>query len=754
MDIKLNNKKLNPKKILMFSLSMIILGTSIFFVGFENIYLNFIRFKFYIPLTILIIFISNIFLISFRLKTFLSYSGLNIPFLYTHLANVQGQFLSIMFISFFGQTFGRQITLRKFRLPSVFISSLTILEKLIIFLISGLFCFFGFLKLGISSKFTSFIGSSYSIQIATAILLAFLVNLIFNSSKIEKNILKLFTFKNFFRFINISSITFISQFLVIITFTLAAKNLNPTIPYHELLAASAVTSFAAALPISINGWGIRELAAVFSFGIIGINPSQSIAISILIGITSTFAIIISYLINLTLQKEIPEASIQFNFSFGTKTFLETVSTLLISSLSIIFIFFQFNIPIQGEAITINISDPFAICAFVAITTNMIFNKNLVSWKIKGFNMFLFALTLLIFISFLIGVNEIGVTQWALTNRLFGWFILLGYLSIGPLINLYIGKEGIRKAINILVITAIVVIVFTMMTRFMHINNFINLGKLTHNFEGFSGNRNAFAFKLICCLEASLALSKICKNEFFNIMNFFKIPREMLFSIFNGFIISGICLSGSQAGIYTTIILLFVFSYLKFFSSKLVLKSIFFSIFIVISFNFSINNLTQGKLIWTGSDLIGLTDASNTERLKTILIGLKMWRESIFLGSGLGVFLAKSPESFGKYIVIHSTPVWILAEFGLLGFTLLITEAYYIIHKLYKDIFDDYTNKILIMNICTFCIFSSVHEIFYQRIFWLFLGLCLSKSNLIESNLNFNENTKKNINPLLKSKNTK
>ena len=675
MDIKFNTKKINPQKILMFLVSTIILCTSIFFVGYENIYLNFIKFKFYIPLAILIIFILNIFFISYRLKTFLSYSGLNIPFLYAHQANVQGQFVSLIFISFFGQTFGRQVILRKFRLPSVFISSLTILEKLIVFLISGLLCFFGVLKLDIYSKFTSFIGSSYSIQISSAILLAFLVNLIFNSSKIEQKIFKLFNFKNFFRFINISSITFISQFLVIITFTLAAKNLNPNIPNYELLAASAVTSFVAALPISINGWGIRELAAIFSFGIIGINPSQSIAISILIGITSTIAIIISYSINLISHKEIPKDSIKLNFSFGTKTIQETVSTLLISSLSIIFIFFQFTIPIKGEAITINISDPFAICALVAITTNIIFNKNLLSWKIKGFNIFLFALTLLIFISFFIGVNKIGVTQWALTNRLFGWFILLGYLSIGPLINLYIGKEGIRKAINILVSTAILVIVFTMITRFMHINNFINLGKLTHNFEGFSGNRNAFAFKLICCLEASLALNNICKNKFIYIMNFLKIQREMLFSIFNGFIISGICLSGSQAGIYTTIILLFVFSYLKFFSSKLVLKSIFFSIFIVTAFNFSINNLTQEKLNWIGSDLIGLTDASNTERLKTILIGLKMWRESIFLGSGLGVFLAKSPESFNKYIVIHSTPIWILAEFGILGFTLLIAEAY-------------------------------------------------------------------------------
>ena len=59
-----------------------------------------------------------------------------------------------------------------------------------------------------------------------------------------------------------------------------------------------------------------------------------------------------------------------------------------------------------------------------------------------------------------------------------------------------------------------------------------------------------------------------------------------------------------------------------------------------------------------------------------------------------------------------------------------------------------------MNIFTFCIFSAVHEIFYQRIFWLFLGLCLSKSNLRESNLSSNQNTKKDINLLLQSKKTK
>ena len=39
---------------------------------------------------------------------------------------------------------------------------------------------------------------------------------------------------------------------------------------------------------------------------------------------------------------------------------------------------------------------------------------------------------------------------------------------------------------------------------------------------------------------------------------------------------------------------------------------------------------------------------------------------IRLGVGLGVFHAKSTMWAGHALVIHSTPLWILAEFGLLG----------------------------------------------------------------------------------------
>ena len=757
MNIKKNPKKLNLRKIFLLFFSIIIFSTSIYLVGFEKIYLNLIQFKIYTPILLFIIFIVNLFFVSFRLKTLLSYSGIRIPFIYAHQANVNGQFASIIFISFFGQTFGRQIILRKFKVPSVFISSLTIFEKLIIFFISGLFCLFGSLKLGVSTKFISILGNSYSIQIALAILLAVAINIIFNSSKIEKEIFKLFNFKNFYRFLNLSTITLVSQFLVIVSFALAAKNFNPSIPIYELIAASAVTSFAAALPISVNGWGIREIVAVFTFGIIGMEPSQSIAISILVGITSTLAIIFSYLLSLIKQKKFEEIS-KLKIDFKIKNNLEILPTLFISSLSIIFIFFQFRIPTSGESIMINISDPFAICALVVTVTNIIFYKRLISWKIYGFNTFLLSLTVIIFISFIRGVNEIGVTPWALTNRLIGWFILLGYLSVGPIINLYIGKEGLRKAINILVITSTVVVIFTMITRFMHINNLIDLVKLTLNFEGFSGNRNAFAFQLICCLEASLVLSAINKNKLISSLKIFNLKREDLFAILNGFLISGICLSGSQAGIYTTIIVLILFSFLRFFNSKLVLKSISLSILFIIIFNIAIGNInlnyndTKSKLDWVGSDLIGFTDASNTERLNTILVALKMWKESIFLGIGLGVFRERSSEYFGKYIVIHSTPIWILVEFGMLGFILLFSETGYVVYKLYKNISNDYRNKILIMNILSFCLFGTFHEIFYQRIFWLLLGLCFSQYISKETDHYINEDSLKSLNPINQDKN--
>ena len=46
---------------------------------------------------------------------------------------------------------------------------------------------------------------------------------------------------------------------------------------------------AASLPISVGGWGTRELAAVAAFGTIGMAPSIAVAMAFLLGVTQLAA---------------------------------------------------------------------------------------------------------------------------------------------------------------------------------------------------------------------------------------------------------------------------------------------------------------------------------------------------------------------------------------------------------------------------------------------------------------------------------
>ena len=53
----------------------------------------------------------------------------------------------------------------------------------------------------------------------------------------------------------IALLTVISQFIMLSCIALGVLALRPEIPLLSVFAAAAIISFAASLPISINGWG-------------------------------------------------------------------------------------------------------------------------------------------------------------------------------------------------------------------------------------------------------------------------------------------------------------------------------------------------------------------------------------------------------------------------------------------------------------------------------------------------------------------
>ena len=67
-----------------------------------------------------------------------------------------------------------------------------------------------------------------------------------------------------------------------------------------------------------------------------------------------------------------------------------------------------------------------------------------------------------------------------------------------------------------------------------------------------------------------------------------------------------------------------------------------------------------------------TESSNVERIASLQGALKIFLDHPIFGGGLGLFVAERLRQFGKTLVIHSTPLWLLAETGIVGLFVVAT----------------------------------------------------------------------------------
>jgi len=203
-----------------------------------------------------------------------------------------------------------------------------------------------------------------------------------------------------------------------------------------------------------------------------------------------------------------------------------------------------------------------------------------------------------------------------------------------------------------------------------------------------------------------------------------------FEALHGFIVLGIYLSGSRAGILTWLIVTSSFVFARVLQQKLILRSIGYALafFLVLKFITLLHlHIIQGQ---AGNFTFIFephfsAEGSDSLRWDTIVRGIKMWADNPIFGSGLGVFFAASPAFYGQSTVIHSTQIWVLAELGLVGVTLLATISFNFYKSALLSDIKKPKNACLLIILTTFLIFGLVHEIFYQRIFWLAIGLCLA-----------------------------
>jgi O-antigen ligase len=236
--------------------------------------------------------------------------------------------------------------------------------------------------------------------------------------------------------------------------------------------------------------------------------------------------------------------------------------------------------------------------------------------------------------------------------------------------------------------------------------------------GFAQNRNAFAFQLLMILCATIALS---------------LPRGLSTAIL-AIALAALWATGSRAGFGATSVVLAVALYMRAITPKQIAMALAGALGIVLAI---ILVDVLAVLLETGFGSLpfrnksGLatfslpTDSTNTERLRSLLGGIDLFRAHPFFGAGLGSFMASEIRMGRAPLVIHSTPIWLLAELGLVGLCIFVAPAF---RKFWSEIrrrTPDTSAFLLVMIIGGFAVMSLVHEMLYQRTLWLLLGAALA-----------------------------
>jgi hypothetical protein len=132
--------------------------------------------------------------------------------------------------------------------------------------------------------------------------------------------------------------------------------------------------------------------------------------------------------------------------------------------------------------------------------------------------------------------------------------------------------------------------------------------------------------------------------------------------------------------------------------------------------------TSGLPVFADASILG---SSNVERFTSMVDGLRLFQSHPVFGAGLGFYIGEQVK-LGTPLVIHSTPIWLLAEGGVITFAAFAVPFAIIFVNDWKRVHADVAAQAIILMFTAFAVMSSVHELLYQRALWLLLGLCLSR----------------------------
>jgi hypothetical protein len=705
-------------------LAALLLLFALWVSGLEAVGSRLLSFPFASLAFILLLLLANLWLVAFRYWRILVHFSYRVSFATASRATLAGHLAGLLVFSLLGQVVGRQAVLRQIGITPVVNSTLAGYERGLLVVVSGMLAFLSGAYLLGQELVNDFFHRIPVIEIVALMLFSLIVSIKVGGTDFESRMMsRALTARNMAHVGFICGLTVVSQFLVLASFVVAIVALQPDAHLVGVFAAAALISFAASMPITINGWGVREIASVFVLGKLGIPAADAITCSILIGLSSTLVILAAS--PLTFLKKPASRSVTNRDAVVPSMVpgLEKAAAWLLGMAVALMVFFQIHVELNGGFLSLNLADPFAILALTTVALYCVMQHRLPQWRLLAFNKILLVLSAMLTLGFVVGVFEVGVTQWALAGRLLGWLVLLGYLSAGYLLVAFAGNKGLRRLMETLAVVAAAIVFWEATHRLLATLGFEIGEPPGYNFEAFSGNRNALAFQILSVMSLLLAYSQL----FANAAGALRLRKRIFETALIGIMLAGLAWTGSRAGWLAGGAVLLAGVAGGMLRWRTLIQSGLAACALWFGFWLAPDLLGADGSHWSQVQSFISGDDSNTERWKTWTEAIRLWLDSPIWGAGLGVFLAKSGEWLSRPQVVHSTPLWVLAEFGLIGIAVIVWSA-----RKFLGYFRATASTpssphrwALIYLLLGFAVFGLFHEIFYQRIMWLILGAAMA-----------------------------
>jgi uncharacterized membrane protein YbhN (UPF0104 family) len=186
-----------------------------------------------------------------------------------------GSLAGALFFQIAGQLIARSTIMGRGGVPFANVVVITLYERAVAAVLSGLLAVAGaFLVFG-RIYIDPTTGGADLIRLVIGLLAATAAGALLGYGRTAlRSVVPLLSDRFAISLLRVFALTLCVQLPMMVAYVAIAHALSPEVAIADLVAAAAIVMFAASVPISLAGWGIREMSAVAALGLIGVEPCR------------------------------------------------------------------------------------------------------------------------------------------------------------------------------------------------------------------------------------------------------------------------------------------------------------------------------------------------------------------------------------------------------------------------------------------------------------------------------------------------